>query len=193
MGANTGQKVAAPGPKPGGGLFWGPLGTALPTDETTALATAFKCLGAVSSSGIKPSRSASTAKPTEWGGETLAQLESEKSLGIEFLLLSVLDSDALGFAFGAANVTTTAATATAGTKQAILDKAYTIPPGILVADMTFAGKLIRKIYPYLYPTITGEEPYVTNGLTGYTITGEAIKDSTGVRMYEYSQDNNKTA
>lgn len=193
MGANNNSKVAALAPKVGGGVYRAPAGTALPTDASTALPAAYKCLGAVSDGGVKPSRDISTTKVKEWNGKTLAVLTTDQSLSYEFLLLSVMDTDTLGFVFGTANVTVTAPTASAGTKVAIQDKGGTPDNCVLVFDTVFGGKKIRKIVPNASPTIAGEEAYATGNLAGYTINAEATDDASGVRLYEYSEDTDKTA
>lgn len=193
MGANNGSKVAAYSPKAGGGVFYAPLGTALPVDASTALDAKFKCLGAVSDDGVKPSIEAKTDQVKEWDGSTLANLLTDESRSFEFTLLSTFDRDVLEFTFGQANVTVTAAYASAGTKTAVLDKGGKPEQGVLVLDMKFGSKKIRKIVPVADPAIKGEEGYVLGKLAGYTVEVEAIKDATGVRVYEYTEDNDKTA
>jgi len=193
MGANNGSKVAAYSPKAGGGVFWAPRGTVLPTDASTALDEKFKCLGAISDEGVKPSIEAKTDQVKEWDGSTLANLLTDESRSFEFTLLSPLDKDVLEFAFGATNVTVTAPTSTAGTKTAVLDKGGKPDQGVLVLDMKFGSKKIRKIVPVADPVIKGEEAYVLGKLSGYSVEVEAIKDATGVRVYEYSEDSDKLA
>lgn len=191
MGANNGTKVAALAPKAGGGVYWAPLGTELPSDASTALPAAFKCLGAVSDDGVKPGRDTKTEKVKEWDGSTLANLLTDDSRNFEFTLLSALDKDVLAFVFSPENVIVTPATSTAGTKTAVMDKGGKPEQGVLVLEMKFGGKKLRKIAPVADPVINGEEPYQKDGLTGYGVEVEALKDDTGVRVYEYSEDSDK--
>ena len=187
MGANTNARVAAAAPKQGGGIYWAPLTTALPTDASTALAAAYKCLGPMSADGVRPSRDTSVEKVKEWDGSTLASLLSDESRAFEFDILGVYDADALAFLFGSANVTTVAPTAVAGTKLSIVDKGGQLPKGVLVLEMKYGNVKQRKVIPVGEPNVTGENPYIPGGLRGYTVTVEALKDSSGAFVYEFAE------
>lgn len=187
MGVNNGSKVAAAAPKVGGGLYYGDLGTTLPTDATTALAVGFKSLGPISEDGVRPSRDTSVDKVKEWDGSTLAQLLTDESRSFEVTLYGVHDQDVLTYLFGASNVTVTAAAGAVGTKLAVLDKGGKPENKVLVVDMLYGGVKMRKVVPIADAVITGEEPYAKSSLMAYTITIEALKDSSGVRVYEYSE------
>lgn len=193
MGINNGSRVAAAKPKVGGGLYWAPLGTALPTDATATLAAAYVCLGPVSEDGIQPSRDTSIEKVKEWDGSTLASLLSEESRTFEALLYGVHDPDVLRYIFGTANVTVTPPTAAVGTKLAIVDKGGQMEKGVLVFEMTYGSVKQRKIVPAADATCTGEEPYVPGGLRGYTLEFEATKDASGAFSYEFDELSDKTA
>ena len=60
MAAPSITNVAAAKPSAQGGVYYAPLGTALPTDATTALAATYVPLGYVSEDGISPSREMSS-------------------------------------------------------------------------------------------------------------------------------------
>ena len=193
MGINNGSRVAAAKPKVGGGLYFAPLGTALPTDATTPLAAAFKALGPISQDGVRPSRDTSVEKVREWDGSTLASLLTDESRTFEVLLYGVHDVDALGFLFSDDNVTVTAASTTSGTKISIADKGGKPGKGALVIEMAHEGVKQRKVVPVADPTVTGEEPYVAGGLRGYTVEVEATKHDSGPSTYECAELNHKAA
>ena len=187
MGINDGSKVAAAKPKVGGGVYWAPLGTALPTDSTTALNAAFKCLGAISDDGVKPSRETNIEKEKEWDGSTLATLLTDESRTFSFTLKSVHDKDVLEFVFSPANVVVTAAAGAVGTKLAVTDKGGKPEKGVLVLEMTHGGVKQRKVVPVADPTITEEGDYVKGALRSYTVEVEALKDGAGAFSYEYTE------
>lgn len=193
MGTNTGAKVAAAKPKIGGGLYKAPLGTTLPTDASAVLDAAFVSLGPISEDGIKPSRDTKTDKIKEWDGSTLANLLTDESRTFEVLLYGVFDADVQKFINGEDNVTVTPPTSSAGTKIAVTDKGGKPDQCVLVLEMVHGGKKMRKVLPIADPVVTGEEPYAGSGLMGYTVEIEALKDESGSRAYEYSEDTDKTA
>lgn len=192
MAAPNARNVAAAKPFAGGGIYWAPLSTALPTDEATALPAAFKPLGFVSEDGVQPTRDTSIEKIKAWGGDIVAALLADESRSFEFTLLEIFYEEVLKFVYGAENVTITAPTASVGTKYAVTDKGGKRDNVILVFDMRHGSKRRRLIVPIADYNLTGEQPYVDNALTAYTVTVEAIKDSSGVRVYDYGQNDDKT-
>lgn len=187
MGANTGARVASSKPKTGGGMYYAPLGTALPTDASTALPVAFKALGPISEDGVQPSRDTNIEKIKEWDGTTLASLLTDESRSFEIKLYGVHDTDVNAYLFGA-DAVVTAPAAGVGTKIAISDKGGKPANAVLVFDMKHGAKLHRAIVPVADAVITGEEPWAATGLKAYTLTVEALKNASGVRVIEYFQD-----
>lgn len=193
MGANNSSRVGAAKPKIGGGIWWAPLGTVIPTDSTTALTAAFKCIGPISVAGVRPDRSVSSEKEREWDGSVLADLLTEENRSFEFDVLGVFDQDALNFIYGSAQVTITPATAVAGTRIAIVDKGGQQPPGVLVLEMQHNGIKQRKVVPVGQATVTSERAYIAGGLRGWTARVEATKDEAGAFVYEYDELNDRAA
>lgn len=189
MGVNNGSRVAAAGPKVGGGLWTMPLGTALPTDSTTALAVAAKCLGPISEDGVQPSRDTSLEDVPEWDGTTLATLLTSDNRKFSLTLLGVHDPDALKFVFGVANVTVVAAAGAVGTKVSVVDKGGEIADSVIVLEMLYKGIKQRKVIPIASAVVTDENPYIKGGLRGYTLELTAKKDATGSFTYEYNELN----
>lgn len=192
MGVNTGVSVAASKPKVGGGLYYAPLGTALPTDSSTALIAAYKALGPISEEGVQPSRDTNVEKVKEWDGSTLASLLTDESRSFEIVLYGVHDSDVNAYLFGS-NAVVTAATAGAGKKTAIQDKGGKPLDAVLVIEMRHGAGSHRAVIPVADAVITGENSWTAGGLKAYTLTVEAIKDASGNRVYEYFDDGKPTA
>jgi hypothetical protein len=190
MAAPNTRNVSAAQPKVGGGVYWAPLGTALPTDASTALVAGYTPLGYVSDAGITPSRDTSIDKPKAWGGDTVAALQTDESLSYEWTLIEAFSGDVRKFVHGAANVTITAAVSGTGEKLAILDKGGKPANCVLVFDMKYGAKVRRVVLPVADNVVSAEAPYSDSDLSGFTITTEALKDTSGVRMYEFTTNDN---
>ena len=190
MSAPNTRNVSAAQPKVGGGVYWGPLGTTLPTDASTALAAGFTPLGYISDAGITPSRDTSIDKPKAWGGDTVAALQTDESLSYEWTLIEAFSGDVRKFVHGEANVTVTPPATGVGETLAILDKGGKPANCVLVFDMKYGAKVRRVILPVADNVVSAEAPYSDSDLSGFTITTEALKDTSGVRMYEYSTNDN---
>ena len=187
--------ITAASPISTGGVLVAPLGTALPTDEATALNAAFKALGYVGEGGIEASgEGASYNDIKAWGGDIVASvLESKSITKYSFTLLEVFGEEVAKLVFGSGNVTVTAATALAGTKLAILDKGDEVPRQRYVFEMRYGGKKMRYVFPDAQLAVTGEGPLVHNDATNYAVEITAYPDSSGVRSYRYLANDNKTS
>lgn len=179
------NNAAAFGPKVGGGVYYAPIGTALPADATTALDPAFVGLGLVNEDGLQPEREVNTEKPKDWNGDVVLQLKTDDSKSFTFTLLEVFNGDVQTWINGADNVTVTPATTESGTTIAVVDKAADIDNCVLVFDMKFRGKQRRIVVPVANSTVSGEGAMVPGTLGSYEITTEATKDTSGARVYDY--------
>lgn len=188
------KNVAALKPdKVTGGISYAPAGTALPTDATTTLAAGYIPLGYIGDDGVQPSRDVSTDKAKAWGGDIIAQLVTDDSQSFVFKLREVFGAAVNQWLYGEDNVTTTAPSSTHGTQVAVLDTAYKPEQCVIVIDGFSGGKKMRVVIPVADPAVTGEDPYVDGSVTGYEVTVEALKDSTGTRAYRYYEADDKTA
>lgn len=104
------EKVSVGKPKIGGAVYRAPLGTALPTDATTALNEAFVCLGYVSEDGMENEISIDSDDIKAWGGDTVASPQKGKSETFKFTLIQILDEDVLKSVYNTENVTGTLST-----------------------------------------------------------------------------------
>jgi len=193
MASPSTRNVAAAKPKVGGGVYRAPLGTVLPTDAATELPAEAVALGYISDSGLTPTRDTSVEKIKAWGGDIVAALLTDESRSFEFTLLEVFSADVQKFIHGEENVTVTAATASAGTKLAVVDKGGKPEQQVLIFEMRHGDKKRRVIVPVADPTVTGEEPWTDGSLSAYTVTVEAIKDDSGARVYEYLENDDAAA
>lgn len=175
-------------PKVGGGVWRAPLGTALPTDATTALAAAYTALGAVSTDGLVPTRDTSVEKIRDWNGDVVAALLTDESSSFAFTLIETLAKAVAEFVYGQANVTYVAPVSGTGTKLSILDKGGKPATQVFVFELVYGAKKLRIVVPQGDPTITGEGAFVADNINSYEVEVEALKDSSGNRVYRYSQN-----
>lgn len=87
-----------------GGVFYAPLGTALPKDAKTPLAEAYKCIGFISEDGLTNSTDTDTTEVKEWGGSTVLKEISSYSETYQFAMLEI-KADSMKLRYGADNVT----------------------------------------------------------------------------------------
>ena len=182
------KNVAAPKPPVGGAIYWAVAGTALPTNASTALAAAYKGLGYVADDGLVPNRDTNVDKAKAWGGDTIANLLTDESSSFAFTLLEIFAQEVNNFIYQTGNVTFTAAVVGTGSKVSIQDKGGKPLVAIFVFDMVYGGKKMRIVIPVADSVVTGERPFVDSDVSGYEVSVEALKDSSGVRAYRYYEN-----
>jgi hypothetical protein len=185
--AQNAANVAAANPVVTGGLLWGPPGTALPTDATTALAAAYKPLGYISEDGIQPSGdAASTDDTVAWGGDVVARLVTQKRADrYTFKLIEVLSDDVLTFLFGEDNVTVTPAAGDTPTLIAVADNGGDPAEGVFVVEAFYKGIKMRRVIPNGSPILNSEDPLTHSAIGGYEVEMACLPDDSGNRQYRY--------
>ena len=102
--ANTAGYVTTGKPKISGGIWVAPKGTTLPTDATTALASAFKCLGYVSEDGLENSNEMDVSAIKAWGGNIVYRSLTEMTDEFKFALIETENTDVKKQVYGSSNV-----------------------------------------------------------------------------------------
>lgn len=173
--------VTAGKAKVGGAVSRAPLGTALPTTAAAALNEAFKNLGYISDAGMVNSGAISNTAIKAWGGDTVLNIQTDKTDTFQFTLIEALNVDVLKAIFGDANVSGTLTTGIAVNVNSDeqVDAEW-------VVDMAMRnGAAKRVVIPVGKITAIGDVTYSDNAAVGYQVTVSAQPDASGNTHYEY--------
>ena len=179
--ANVASNVSAGKPKTTGAIWAAPKGSTLPTDTTTALDAAFKCLGYCSDDGLTNSTDLESETIKAWGGDTVLTIQTSKEDKFGFTLIEVLNEDVLKFVFGSNNVSGDLATGlTVTSNNADVEEVA------LVIDMIMRDNTAKRIViPDCKISEFGDVVYSDSEAVGYEVTVTCMPDSSGNAHYEY--------
>jgi len=171
--------VSAAKPGVGGGIWMAPFGTTLPTDASTALASAYKSLGYADENGVTRATEMDTNPVKAWGGDTVAVLSSGKTETFRVKLIEPDNLDVLGLTFGEAS-------GTLADGITVKSTAAQREPHVFVLSTILANNIHQRIViPNGIVTGVGDVQYVDNAVIGYELTITAIADEDNVTAYEY--------
>lgn len=173
--------VTTGAPKSPGALFWAPAGTEVPTDASTELPEAFKCLGFVDAEGVKQQVDVKENKIDSWGGTIVLTTKSSVEETYEYTLIEALNVEVLKHAYGEKNVTGSLETGV--TLKHTFDDA---PTGVWVAELKHRGDIVRRIVVPNAQVVKVEPSDLKHDqLMAYKTTLAALADSEGVQVNEY--------
>ena len=186
--ANKISNVVAGKPLSTGGILIAPTGTALPSNTSTAPNVLFVSAGYIGEDGVTENNGRSIEKIRAWGGDTVKVTQTEHTLTYQFTFIESLNTDVLKTVYGSANVTTTAATASTGTLQAIKINSDVLPHKSYIFEIKDGDAKIRIAVPDGQITEIGETTYSDAAAIAYQVTLECFPDATGVKAYKYTDD-----
>ena len=179
--SNTATNVTAGKPNINGAIYRAPLGTTLPTDSSTSLNSAFKCLGYCGDAGLVNSASRESTDIKAWGGDTVLNIQTSFSDTFKFTLLEVLNTDVLKAVHVDANVSGALAT---GITVNVNSKEQS--DCCWVIEMVMRNSAVKRIViPCGKITEMSDVTYSDSAAVGYEVTVTATPDSSGNTHYEY--------
>lgn len=179
---NNAANVTAGKPKVTGAIYVAPIGSTAPTDATTDLAAAFKCLGYISEDGLTHAVSRESEEIKEWGGKTIMTSQTEYAEKFTFTTIEMLNADVLKAIFGASNVSETTGLRTTATDGSEL------PASMWVFDMMMSNNKARRIFvPNGRVSSVGEIGYKNNEPVGAEVEVTAFPDGSAKFSYTFDE------
>jgi len=173
------SKVSTGKPKVGGAAYRAPLGTALPTDATTALAAAYQQLGYISEDGLTNAFSKETEEIKAWGGDTVGTPTKSKKDTFKFKLIESMNVEVLKSVYGTGNVTEENGLKTVHCNSNEEEYAW-------VFELVLKGNVAKRIVvPDAGISEMGEIVYKDDEPIGYELTIAALPDANGDTHIEY--------
>lgn len=171
-----------------GGLYVAPFGTTLPTDVDDPLDAAFKNLGYISADGVSLTVDSSTNPIEVWGGDEIGTLRDTYSIELSAQLFQVLSPEVNAALFGTDNVSTAAATASAGNRMRVLLNSKLPPRCSLVVDSFYENKALRHVAQIAQLSDLGDITLVHNEPMTLEVTFKILRGTDGNHLTQYSDD-----
>lgn len=170
------------------GYIWvAPLSTAIPTDATSDLPSAFVGLGYLSEDGLtEPASLTAGDDIVAAGGDTVAQADPTFSKTWTGTCIEALNEDLLKVAYGSSNVTVDKATPTTDGTITVKEQAGDLEHHVIVIDeMLKGGRKRRNVMPDATFLITGDISHVHTALVNFEFTINAYPTANNPAQTQY--------
>lgn len=174
------NEVTVGSSKATGAIWVAPKGTTLPTDATTSLGGTFTLLGFTSDAGVTISESTSDNTIRAWEGRTdVYNLRTEYTESVSFMPIQC-NGDVAKLMWGDGKVTVTSTTIAAQHHGEPLE------PVVVVIETTPRTGIVKRYTGTFQLVERGESVLDGTQVDGRNLVFNAIPDSSGVTMYEYT-------
>lgn len=176
MQGNNKDNVTVGLPKPGGAVYFAPLGTTLPTNAKDSLSEEYVNLGYITSDGLTINTAEETSDLEAWGPEVVMTSQTSYTKTVTFNLLEVCRESVLQFLYGKENVTVNEDGSLAWN-----DTGEQLPRGVLVVDtLQNNGGETPRIHRQIlgdcqFVDRSGDEVYNNSDAVSYPISMKAFK------------------
>lgn len=179
MAAGTAANVTTGKHRVDGGIYLAPAGTTLPTDATTALASAFVNLGYISEDGVTIQETRTSEDIKEWNGDVIDVLTTEHNVKIKAKFIESINVNVLKMIYGDDNVTGSSAL-TVKVNSDELDEYVFVIDTVLKDD-----RKQRRVFPRGKLTELGDIVLKAGEATAFdaTITAFAGSDGDKEKIY----------
>ena len=179
--ANTALNVSAGKPKVTGGIYRAPLGTALPTDASTALSGTYESLGYIATDGVTHAFEFESGDYRAWGGDIVLSYLTSKTNRFSFGLIEVLNKTTYETIYGPNAVSGTLSTGITVAADGSDPSEYVYVIELAMRD----GAMKRIVIPDGKITSVGDVVYQDSDAISYPVTITAQVDTSGKSHYEY--------
>lgn len=163
-----------------GAIWVAPKGTTLPTDATTTLSGTWKLLGFTSDAGVSISENGSNQSIVAWEGRTeVYNVRTEYTESIAFMPIQC-NADVAKLMWGDDAVTASTNSFT------IKHHGKTLEPVCIVIETVPRDNIVKRYCGTFQLVERGAQTLDGTQVDGRTLTFNAVADSDGVTMYEYT-------
>jgi len=191
--ANSINNVVVGKPLVTGGVLVAPKGATVPTDASTVPDAAFKAVGYLTDSGVVKSEKRNTGTINAWGGDAIAATSKGYDVTFKLDLAEFLNAVTQGLIYGAANVVSTPASASAGNLLKVTATSAPTPHNAWIIEILNDSKKVRLVVPDGKVLETGDTTFKDDAIAAAALTLQCFPDASGAYYYVYSDDGQHTA
>ena len=185
--ANSTDNVSSTKGVRGGYIFVAPVGTTLPTDYSTALPTAYKCLGFISEDGYVETVDSDSEDLVDMNGDLMDSPQTSRVESAQ-LTLAEIKAMTLKLMYGDENVTDKAGVIT------VKHNGNSNGTWVVVLDLLLKNnRKWRKVVPLFQCSELDDLTLAVGELAARALTAKYLTDETGNTCYDYIQSTETNA